>query len=80
MVPLKYEFNKSWMWSHDQVKNGTIHNLKSDEAMAIFERLAQEEEARQAEAKKNKEEDEKRNLMLAKRRAETKKSAANASS
>ncbi|MGB2318625.1 MAG: BLUF domain-containing protein [Candidatus Puniceispirillum sp.] len=77
-MALKYEFNKSWMWSHDQVKNGTIHNLKSDEAMAIFEKLAKEEEARQAEAKKAREEDEKRNQMLAQRRAEIRKSAATA--
>ena len=66
------------MWSHDQVKNGTIHNLKSDEAMAIFEKLASEEEARQSEARKSKEEHEKREQMLAKRMAETKKSSASA--
>jgi hypothetical protein len=66
------------MWSHDQVKNGTIHNLKSDEAVAIFEKLASEEEARQSEAKKSKEEDEKRKQMLAKRMAESKKSAVSA--
>ena len=75
---MEYEFDKSWMWSHDQVKNGTIHNLKSDEAVAIFEKLASEEEARQSEAKKSKEEDEKRKQMLAKRMAESKKSAVSA--
>ena len=75
---MEYEFDKNWMWSHDQVKNGTIHNLKSDEAMAIFEKLASEEEARQSEARKSKEEHEKREQMLAKRMAETKKSSASA--
>jgi ribosome recycling factor len=73
---MEYEFDKNWMWSHDQVKNGTIHNLKSDEAMAVFEKLASEEEARQSEARKSKEEHEKREQMLAKRMAETKKSSA----
>ena len=52
------------------------HNLKSDEAMAFFEKLASEEEARQSEARKSKEEHEKREQMLAKRMAETKKSSA----
>ena len=77
---LKYEFNKSWMWSHDQVKNGTIHNMKSDEAMAIFEKLAMEEEARQAESKKSKEEDEQRKQMIAEKRAKARKTAINARS
>ncbi|MDB2389685.1 BLUF domain-containing protein [Alphaproteobacteria bacterium] len=37
---MKYDFNKSWMWSAAEVKKGVLRKLKSDEAFSIFEKLA----------------------------------------
>ena len=69
---MKYDFNKNWMWSPDQVKKGVLHKLKADEALAIFEKLA----IKDAEKKKLLEEEQA--AILAKTKPATKKKAANA--
>ena len=39
---MKFDPYKSWMWTKDEVKAGALKNLSSDDALAVFEKLARE--------------------------------------
>lgn len=51
---MKYDFNKNWMWSPDQIQKGVLHKLKADEALSVFEKLAAKDEAKKKEAEDEK--------------------------
>jgi hypothetical protein len=39
---MKFDPYKSWMWTKEEVKGGALKRLCSDEALAVFEKLARE--------------------------------------
>ena len=39
---MKFDPYKSWMWTKDEVKAGALKSLSSDDALAVFEKLARE--------------------------------------
>lgn len=39
---MKFDPYKSWMWTEDELKAGALKKLSSDDALAIFEKLARE--------------------------------------
>ena len=39
---MKFDPYKSWMWTKDAVKAGALKRLGSDDALAVFEKLARE--------------------------------------
>ena len=39
---MKFDPYKNWMWTKDEVKGGALKRLCSDDALAVFEKLARE--------------------------------------